>query len=93
METRSEKAARIEPRVRRFLVLPRRRHREKIDGAAVYAVGSEGDAKGLVPVERIDESTRQVFAAVAEEYDELCDRLFAGDPVLSYGSDGDRELQ
>lgn len=49
--------------------------------------------EGLIPVEQINESTRQVFAQVGEEYDEICDRLFAGDPVFSYQTNEDVEPQ
>ena len=38
------------------------------------------------PGGQIDESARRVFESVGEEYEDLCDRLFADDPVFSYGS-------
>lgn len=44
------------------------------------------------PMDWVDESSRKVFAMVGEEYDELCDRLFAGDPAFSYGTTDDFKL-
>ena len=38
------------------------------------------------PGGQIDKSARKVFESVGEEYEDLCDRLFADDPVFSYGS-------
>ena len=57
----------------------------------VYVSASEGGAEGLLPCEGIDEPTRQVFATVGDEYGDLCDRLFADDPVFSYGTAEDEE--
>lgn len=66
---------------------------ESVKGIALYVVSNLAGSEGLIPVEQIDESTRQVFAQVGEEYDEICDRLFAGDPVFSYQTNEDVELQ
>ncbi len=41
----------------------------------------------------IDETTRRVFALLDEEYDELCDRLCADDPVFSYQASKQLEPQ
>ena len=62
-----------------------------VTGLVVYVADRDWVPGGLVPAERIDESTRQVFARVGKEYDELCDRLFADDPVFSYGTGEDVE--
>ena len=62
---------------------------DSVKGLVVYVADSDWVPGGQVPVERIDESTRQVFARVGKEYDELCDRLFADDPVFSYRSSDD----
>ena len=59
---------------------------ESVKRVVVYVSISEGGAEGLLPSEGIDEPTRQVFAKVGDEYGELCDRLFADDPVFSYGT-------
>lgn len=66
---------------------------DSVKGVVVYVADSDWLPGGLIPVEQIDESTRQVFARVGEEYDELCDRLFADDPVFSYGTGEDVEAQ
>ncbi len=65
---------------------------ESVKRVVVFVSTSKKDAEGLVPTEEIDESTRQVFARVGEEYGDLCDRLFADDPVFSYGTAEDDEL-
>ncbi len=62
---------------------------DSVKGLVVYVSDSDWVPAGQVPAERIDESTRQVFARVGKEYDELCDRLFADDPVFSYRSGDD----
>ena len=62
---------------------------DSVKGLVVYFADRDWVPGGLVPAERIDESTRQVFARVGKEYDDLCDRLFADDPVFSYRSDDD----
>ena len=50
----------------------------RVEGVAVYVSEYPGG--------QIDESARKVFESVGEEYEDLCDRLFADDPVFSYGS-------
>ena len=60
---------------------------ESVKGVALYVVPSSAGSQVPTPVGQIDESARQVFARIGEEYDELCDRLFAGDPVFSYHTD------
>ena len=60
----------------------------KVEGVAV--VVSEGTSK---PVGEIDEETREAFRTIGEGYDELCDRLFADDPVFSYRTAEDRTPQ
>ena len=59
---------------------------ENVTRLVVFVADSERVAGGLAPSEVIDEPTRRVFAEVGEEYGELCDRLFADDPVFSYGT-------
>lgn len=46
-----------------------------------------------MPSEEIAEPTRPVFARVGEEYGDLCDRLFADDPMFSYGTAEDDEVR
>ena len=119
VDTRLAKIARIDPKGRRLLPLPRWMRRqgaallrtedreveisirrmpasvdvESVKGIALYVVSSSAGSECPAPVEQIDESTRQVFAQVGEEYDELCERLFAGDPVFSYRTTEDTEPQ
>ena len=62
---------------------------DSVKGLVVYIADSDWVPGGQVHAERIDESTRQVFAHVSKEYDDLCDRLFADDPVFSYRSGDD----
>lgn len=75
-----------------FMRMPAAFHVEDVKRLVVFVSASEGDAEGLLPSEGIDEFTRQVFAEVGEEYDELCGRLFADDPVFSYGTAEGDEL-
>ena len=62
---------------------------EGVRGIVLYVSEGAGEFDQGLPADWIDESTRKVFAMVGEEYDELCDRLFAGDPAFSYGTTDD----
>lgn len=64
-----------------------------VKAVVVYVDDGSAASGALEPAGEIDESTREVFARVGEEYDELCDRLFADDPVFSYGTNEDAEPQ
>ena len=66
---------------------------ERVSRLVVFVADDERVPEGRFPSDSIDESTRRVFAKVGEEYAELCDRLFADDPVFSYGTaEGDELL-
>ncbi len=62
---------------------------ERVRQVVVYVAAGPDDPVGTGGGPPIDEETRQALEVISSEYPELCDRLFAGDSELSYGSPDD----
>ncbi len=55
---------------------------DSVKGVVLCVEASPDEATALTPADGIDEATREIFGRFSDEYEELCDRLFAGDPVF-----------